>query len=101
MDGQRPFSFYGFPSESLLFPLKSGLFRYRFPFHPAPILPGSGLARKRWTGGNLYGAGDSGFSWASSCTGTNAYRLNFYYGTVYPHYNGKRAYGFQLRCLQE
>ncbi|MDE5944259.1 MAG: hypothetical protein K2G93_01580 [Rikenella sp.] len=48
----------------------------------------------------MYNVGNNGFSWASSFTGTNTYRLNFNSGAVNPNDNGNRANGFQLRCLQ-
>ena len=51
--------------------------------------------------GTLFGVGDYGFSWSSFASGDDACRLNFYGGGVYPQNNGCRAYGFQLRCLQE
>ncbi|MDE5945095.1 MAG: hypothetical protein K2G93_05870 [Rikenella sp.] len=49
----------------------------------------------------MYYVGRGGFSWASSCTGTKAYRLNFNYNEINPNGNDHRAYGLQTRCLQE
>ncbi|MDE5944535.1 MAG: hypothetical protein K2K83_05430 [Rikenella sp.] len=49
----------------------------------------------------LYYVGHYGFSWSSSFTDCNAYRLYFNAGTVDPNIYGGRADGFQLRCLQE
>ncbi len=51
--------------------------------------------------GMLWSVGDYGFSWSSFASVDDACRLNFYGGGVYPQNNGCRAYGFQLRCLQE
>ncbi len=49
----------------------------------------------------LYYVGRNGYSWSSAITGSNAHFLLFYYGGVYPQDYGSRAYGLQLRCLQE
>ncbi|MDE5944053.1 MAG: hypothetical protein K2G93_00490 [Rikenella sp.] len=50
----------------------------------------------------MYVVGNSGYSWASSVTtGTYAYYLGFHHGGIYPNNSHYRAFGFQLRCLQE
>ncbi|MDE6499292.1 MAG: hypothetical protein K2K83_01125 [Rikenella sp.] len=49
----------------------------------------------------MYAVGYNGYSWSSSFTGTGTYRLAFNYGGIYPNSSSNRAYGFQLRCLQE
>ncbi len=51
--------------------------------------------------GTLYHVGDHGFSWSSTIAGSNAHNLHFNYGGIHPQNNSRRAYGFQLRCLQE
>ena len=61
---------------------------------PAPGNRGRGA-------GTLYAVGYNGYSWSSSFTGTGTYRLAFNYGGIYPNSSSNRAYGFQLRCLQE
>ncbi|MDE6499916.1 MAG: hypothetical protein K2K83_04345, partial [Rikenella sp.] len=61
-----------------------------------------GIRHNRGYGsGTLYYVGNSGFSWASAFTVTYAYRLYFSSDAVTPNDGGDRAYGFQLRCLQE
>ncbi|MDE6500440.1 MAG: hypothetical protein K2K83_07035 [Rikenella sp.] len=50
----------------------------------------------------MYNVGDSGYGWTSSVAGgTYAYYLSFNYDSVRPNNSSGRAYGFQLRCLQE
>ena len=56
--------------------------------------------------GTLYNVGVYGYSWASAIpaatgVGHRAYCLGYYYGGFGPNNGGNRAYGFQLRCLQE
>ncbi len=51
--------------------------------------------------GGLRAVGGDGYSWSSSVAETNAYYLNFHYSVVRPQDGYSRAYGFQLRCLQE
>ena len=68
---------------------------------PAPGFRDSGYRNATGGSGKLYSVGDYGFSWSSFASGDDACRLNFYGGGVYPQNNGCRAYGFQLRCLQE
>ncbi|MCH5304892.1 MAG: DUF4906 domain-containing protein [Rikenella sp.] len=51
--------------------------------------------------GQLYYVGQSGYSWSSSASGTNAYYLHFSYSGVTPQNSAYRAYGRQVRCLQE
>ncbi|MDE6500288.1 MAG: hypothetical protein K2K83_06250, partial [Rikenella sp.] len=62
------------------------------------FIPAGGFMDKG--SGTLYYVGYYGFSWASSFTGTGAYRLYFNSGAVNPNDYGHRAYGLQLRCLQ-
>ena len=70
-------------------------------FYPAPGFRESG-GRGNDTGGDLYSVGSDGYSWSSSVTtGSNGYYFSFGYGGISPNNNGYRAYGFQLRCLQE
>ncbi|MDE6499223.1 MAG: hypothetical protein K2K83_00770 [Rikenella sp.] len=50
----------------------------------------------------MYDVVGGGYSWASSVTtGAYAYYLSFGYGGVSPNDSNGRAYGLQLRCLQE
>ncbi|MDE6499156.1 MAG: hypothetical protein K2K83_00425 [Rikenella sp.] len=51
----------------------------------------------------MYYIGYSGYSWSSTIPSgsTNAHHLDFYYGGINPNYTHSRAYGLQLRCLQE
>ena len=51
--------------------------------------------------GTLYGVGQSGVSWSSSASGTNAYYSGFTNTVLYPQGTTDRAYGLQVRCLQE
>ena len=71
-------------------------------FYPAPGWRESG-GRGSGTGGNLYGVGESGYGWSSMIPmgSTYAHSLSFDYGGSNPNNYGNRAYGFQLRCLQE
>ncbi|MDE5945187.1 MAG: hypothetical protein K2G93_06355 [Rikenella sp.] len=62
---------------------------------PAPGIRGSG-------NGMLWYVGSHGFSWSSSVTtGLHAYHLHFNFSGILPNYYYHRAYGLQLRCLQE
>ncbi|WP_300646620.1 hypothetical protein [uncultured Rikenella sp.] len=45
--------------------------------------------------------GLSGYSWSSAVSGTNGMHLGFNVGWLGPSSAGRRAYGFQLRCLSE
>ena len=45
--------------------------------------------------------GHGGYSWSSSVSGTNGVYLYFSYAGLYPSSASNRAYGFQVRCLQE
>ncbi|MDE5944710.1 MAG: hypothetical protein K2G93_03895 [Rikenella sp.] len=64
------------------------------------FIPAGGFMDKG--SGTLYSVGDRGYSWTSSVTtGTYAYHLGFSDGGLYPNGSSSRAYGFQLRCLQE
>ncbi|MDE5945490.1 MAG: hypothetical protein K2G93_07920 [Rikenella sp.] len=51
----------------------------------------------------MYVVGYGGYSWSSTIpTGsTSAHYLRFYFGGISPNNGSYRAYGFQLRCLQE
>ncbi len=51
--------------------------------------------------GALREIGLSGFNWASTVRGPNAHYLGFSYIWIDPQTSNYRAYGFQLRCLQE
>ncbi len=51
--------------------------------------------------GGLRDVGYYGYSWSSAIAGSNARYLDFYYDGVTPQNNNYRAYGLQLRCLQE
>ena len=51
--------------------------------------------------GRLWYVGNDGFSWSSFASGGDAYRLGFSFVGIGPQYSSYRAYGFQLRCLQE
>ncbi|MDE5944287.1 MAG: hypothetical protein K2G93_01735 [Rikenella sp.] len=49
----------------------------------------------------MWYVGRDGYSWASTITGSYGYFLDFGYGGIGPNNYNYRAYGFQLRCLQE
>ena len=53
--------------------------------------------------GALRTVGYAGYIWSSTIpTGSGyAHYLHFNYGGIGPQNNNSRAYGFQLRCLQE
>ena len=52
--------------------------------------------------GTLWYVGSSGYSWASTQAGTEAYYMRFAHnGITAINYNNHRAFGLQLRCLQE
>ena len=68
--------------------------RERMKRHPAP-------GNRNGGSGALWYVGNDGYCWASSFTSTNAYRLYFYYGGIFPNRNNNRATGLPLRCLQE
>ena len=53
--------------------------------------------------GRLWYIGHDGFSWSSAIPAGSgdAHYLLFYYGGIGPQNYNYRAYGFQLRCLQE
>ncbi len=64
---------------------------------PAAPAPGS-----RTDGsGMLWSVGNGGYSWSSTESGTHARYLGFGTGGVNPQASTHRAYGLQLRCLQE
>ena len=66
---------------------------------PAAPAPGD----RAYEYGTLWYVGNGGYIWSSTIpTGSgNAHSLGFGYGGVGPQSNFSRAYGFQLRCLQE
>ncbi|MDE6499476.1 MAG: hypothetical protein K2K83_02060 [Rikenella sp.] len=66
----------------------------RSAFYPAPGDRYYGSCR-------LWSVGHSGYSWTSSLTGNNAYFMGFDEIGIGPNINYPRAYGLQLRCLQE
>ncbi|MDE5945592.1 MAG: hypothetical protein K2G93_08455 [Rikenella sp.] len=49
----------------------------------------------------MWGVGSYGYSWSSDTSDSNGYYLDFNYSRIVPNYLFYRAYGFQLRCLQE
>ena len=53
--------------------------------------------------GGLRDVGNYGYSWSSTIPAEsgNAHYLDFNYDGVYPQRSNYRAYGLQLRCLQE
>ncbi len=67
-------------------------------FYPAP---GSRDAMSARGFGGLRDVGNNGYSWSSTVTGSNAHFLDFGYYGVGPQDGNYRAYGLQLRCLQE
>ena len=69
-------------------------------FYPAPGFRDAG-GRGVSAGGTLSGVGGYGYSWSSSASDSYDYYLDFNYSRIVPNGNNNRAYGFQLRCLQE
>ncbi len=65
-------------------------------FYPAP-------GYRHRDNGALYAVGSAGYIWSSAIpTGSgNAHGLDFGYSWLDPQYSSSRAYGLQLRCLQE
>ncbi len=51
--------------------------------------------------GRLCHIGSAGYSWASTISGSNVHFLFFNLSGVYPQRIDNRAFGLQLRCLQE
>ena len=51
--------------------------------------------------GELYHVGSNGYGWASSYQESSSYYLAFQYDWLNPNFLSRRAYGIQLRCLQE
>ncbi len=51
--------------------------------------------------GALRDIGNCGYSWASTTSGNNARYLDFSPTWLRPQSSYYRAFGFQLRCLQE
>ena len=51
--------------------------------------------------GTLSVVGYRGFSWSSSVTNSDTFRLYFHNEGIYPNDYGPRAHGFPVRCLQE
>ena len=66
------------------------------PSGPAPGGRGHGS-------GLLYSVGHAGYVWSSTIPAGSgsAHYLDFYYVRIVPQHLNSRAYGFQLRCLQE
>lgn len=50
--------------------------------------------------GALWSVGGQGFSWSSSVSDINGVDLNFHATNLNPSNADRRAYGFQVRCLQ-
>ena len=71
---------------------------FSFSFYPAPGYRDGGYYKGY---GVLRAVGSSGFSWSAAEAGSNASYLSFDVNGVYPQGSYGRAYGFQLRCLQE
>ncbi len=93
------------PGENRLFPKRNGVTALfcipaasRRAFYPAP---GYRDAMSTRGFGGLRDVGYYGYSWSSAIAGSNARYLDFYYDGVTPQNNNYRAYGLQLRCLQE
>ncbi|MDE5945593.1 MAG: hypothetical protein K2G93_08460 [Rikenella sp.] len=65
------------------------------------VTPAPGYRRN--DSGTLRSVGRDGYSWSSTIpTGsTNAHYLDLSYNEIHPNYLEYRAYGIQLRCLQE
>ncbi|MDE5944824.1 MAG: hypothetical protein K2G93_04475 [Rikenella sp.] len=50
----------------------------------------------------MYYVGSHGYSWTSTYIDDGAYGLDFHYNAIsFQYHHLGRAYGFQLRCLQE
>ncbi len=93
------------PGENRLFPKRNGVAALfcipaasRRAFYPAP---GWRDAGNNHGFGTLYAVGNTGHSWSSSIAGSHAYYSLFLSEWFNPHYSYYRAYGLQLRCLQE
>ena len=65
-------------------------------WYPAP-------GYRNFASGALLGVGIYGYSWSSTvaASGYNAHYLYFYTQGLNPTYTNSRAYGLQVRCLQE
>ncbi len=48
----------------------------------------------------MWNVGNNGYSWSSSVSGVNGVDLNFNAANLNPSNADRRAYGFQVRCLQ-
>ncbi len=68
-----------------------------------PVFRDSGYRNATGGSGKLYNVGNAGYVWSSTIpTGSGyAHSLGFSYGGVGPQDSYYRAYGRQLRCLQE
>ena len=57
--------------------------------------------RSGYLGGTtLYYFGGDGYYWSSAVySSTDAYRLRFYSGELYPASRSNRSYGWSVRCL--
>ncbi len=69
--------------------------------HPAPGFRDSGWRETEGGSGTLYAVGTNGCSWSSTVSGSNVRFLDFNPAWLIPQDSSNRAYGFQLRCLQE
>jgi hypothetical protein len=68
---------------------------------PAPGFRDSGYRTAENGAGKLYAVGASGYSWSTAIAGITAHFLDFGFGGISPQYGDYRAFGLQLRCLQE
>ena len=69
-----------------------------FSFYPAPGFRDA-LGDRGY--GRLWYVGYGGYGWSSFASGGNVRFLDFNSNRLVPQNNIDRAYGFQLRCLQE
>ena len=67
---------------------------------PAPGFRDSGW-RGVAAGGTLHQVGSHGAGWSTKTAGNDTYYLRFDCGWLVPQNSSCRAYGLQLRCLQE
>jgi hypothetical protein len=68
---------------------------------PAPGFRDSGWRETEGGSGKLWGVGYNGFGWSSTVSGARVRFLDFAPTWLKPQNSDTRAYGFQLRCLQE
>ena len=74
--------------------------RLECPAAPAPGFRDSGW-RGVAAGGTLHQVGSHGAGWSTKTAGNDTYYLRFDCGWLVPQNSSCRAYGLQLRCLQE